>query len=194
MTPAGDKYPVRHKNSKSYYNNLKTKYLEKYKFEHAADLDALHELIMCHLSIYECSEDLAKDSDLTSSHKVHETIMNYKKQIVALQDSLCISAKSRDKGSERADVAEYIKKLLQRAQYFNMSREEQYTKAKQIINEIKALLRMDKVCNDEEKRVVGIMSPQALLKKIGEMIKEYDKIDEPVKKEQKEWGIGGDEW
>lgn len=193
VTPAGSKYPVKDRKLQNYYNDLKNNYLTNYKFEDAADLESLHELIMCHVFILELTQELAEDDAGIKPHQIHETILNYKKQIVVLQDSLCISAKAREKNSEQSNVSEYLTQLLQRAKHFNISREKQYERAKEIINEIKTMLRMDKVCNEEEKRIVGILSPQAIFKRIEDMISEYDKIDEPMIEEQKNWGIAGDE-
>ncbi len=211
-TPSGEKYPVRDTNAKKYYEARKKEYMKKYKFEHQADLDMLHELLMCYVNKYELQEqlnqikfDINVDSDedenginpsmyILMIKRIHESVKDYNKQIVNLQESLAINARSRDKDKDVVSLQAYITKLMRRAKYFKHSRDMQAKKAREIIMEIKTMLRINDACNDEEKEVVKIRSESEIIEKIKDMIKEYDEIDIPVKKEQESWGVGGDDW
>jgi len=196
-TPSGASYPIKDKKSQTYYDDMRDRYMAKYRFTDEADLDGLHELIMCHVAIFELTESISKEQNKRDAQpglglKVHESIRDYKKEVRSLQDTLNISAKSRNRDKEATDIGDWMAKTLKRAKLFKHSRDMQAKKAREIINKTKAMFRMIEVCNEEEKTVTGIRSEADMIARLKEWIKEYDAIDVPMKKEQESWGVGDD--
>lgn len=192
MSPSNIKLKVKTKQEKDFYNQ-KVKEYSKYKFEHPADLDTLDQLLYLMLMNFRYMQDSSRIYGKEQDKEDYaQRVKSNSIEIRALMDSLQLSSKQRNAGEEERSVKNYIELLLKRAKAFNVHRNIQMDKAREIIAKMQTMLRMKNSCDKEEKEYLGLNDKQ-VLNEFDKLINQYKKIDEKFKEEQRTWWLTEDE-
>lgn len=189
---SGAVFEVIHEAERDYWNQARERYLEQYRFDNISDLQDLDKVVLGETLSFRWGSWLARESDY-DGRSIEEIADKIKKQkndldreVRILKEGMGLNRAHRQ-DSEQQSVADYIENLLKRAKEFGIHRDEQVTKAIDLLHEIFTQVGMWKR-GDEEERAHLKVNPEEILDWIDTVARsEFNAIDDAFRKNQILW-------
>lgn len=198
-TATGQVIQLLHQREKDYYEEARDKYTADYQFTHANDFRTLDRLLNLEVVSfrYQWFTLAGIDYDGTLLLPKEETeyrraIKDMQGQISDIQKDLGVSKAERERRTTHDDVGTYITELLQRAKQFGLMRNQQMDRSLELTHELLAMVGAFLRSNENERRKLGIESPDVILAWIWDHMRpEFEAIDQKFKNDgpdaQKYW-------
>lgn len=166
------------------------RYMQDYRFENIADLQDLDRLLGMELLSYRYTRWLLQEKDYDGMKIDEKGTREHKekvdKEIRLLKKSMGMSRQGRME-SESESTGDFLRNLLRRAEEFGIHRDHQISKAFDLLMELKKLVGLHDRSDEEERMHLGVNDDQIIdwIREVA--IKEFDKIDEAFRKNQRLW-------
>jgi len=187
--PNGSTVELKGKEEVDFFLHKMEEYRE-FQSEHPNDMDILTQMIYLQTLNFRYMSMLTKfdDTEIDEIKEINRIVKDNVNAINSCADSLQISKKYRD--SKRGSIADYINELEEKALIY---KEELIDKTadKAISNmmKIKTILRLRKVCDQEERFKLKIPSDEDIFLLIENLIKEFEELDNAFIEEQQHWWL-----
>lgn len=180
--PSGASFPV-HQQEVAYLTGLAARYMEDLKFTNIVDLQDLDRLLIIELMCFRWGVWLSQGrnydgEELENARDVAQDLVKQSAEARQLKTQLDVTKKARDKAKGEDSVPVFISNLLARAKEWGVHRENQLDAALELMNELKALVKLHANCDDEERAEMHVEIEDVLEWIVAVMIPEYDRIDE----------------
>jgi hypothetical protein len=180
MLPSGGLFHVYNKEV-GYFNERVKKYKKDTHFTNIADLATLDQVLMGELLVWRWMSWVTQQKDYwgdpVDEGGLAKTVKETSAELRQLKSSLGIDKITRDRQKGEDSTSAYITNLGIRARQFGVMREEQLGKALELFNDLKAKMTLYDICTEDERKELGITTPELLDWIRGYAIPEYDKVD-----------------
>jgi hypothetical protein len=192
-TVSGETLDVMTEGEQRWYQQTRDSYLEQTAFDAASDLADLDRLLLMELLVHRWSVWIARGSDYekeeVDASKLQKQIADNTSNVTKLKSAMGLTKAARDAAANAGSVAEYVTSLLSRAKMFGVHREEQVGKAIALLQEIFSLIGTYDRSDEEERRKIGLETPEDILQWIREIAEpEFSQLDKDfVEGNQRFW-------
>jgi hypothetical protein len=179
--PSGATFPV-HSEEVDYITERVGLYLQQNHFPNISDLQDVDRMLVLELMCYRWGVWLSRQKnwwgDSIDENETQKAFSQYSSELRQLKKLLGIDKMARDKQKGEDSVTAYLANLQIRAKEFGVMRESQLDKALELFHEMKALLTLNRNCDDQEKREMHVTDADVLEWLHDIAIPEFDSIDE----------------
>lgn len=177
---------------REYWNKAREKYLDQYKFENVSDLQDMDRVLVGEILSFRWGSWLVKEADYDgrSIEEIEDKLKRQKldldKETRLLKEKMGLNRAHRQ-DSEQQSTAEYLEALLRHAGEFGIHRDEQISKAIDLLHEVFTQVGLY-TRTDEEERAHLKINPEDIMKWLIEVAKpEFDAIDAAFRVNQRIW-------
>lgn len=192
MGASGAVFDVISQSEQEYWNKARDKYLEQFRFENVSDLQDLDRVLVGEILSFRWGSWLTKEADYDgrSIAEIEEKLKRQKlevdKETRMLKEKMGLNRAHRQ-DSEQESIAEYLQTLLQRAEEFGVHRDQQISKAVDLLHELFTQVGLY-MRSDEEERAHMKVEPLDIMRWIEEVAKpEFEAIDNAFRQNQRLW-------
>lgn len=182
--PSGAEYRVLNGDEVTYYQDVKARYIDHNSFSNMSDLQELDRIMMAELLCWRWSNWLSTEKDYWDEpvdvQELNKRWKDTSAEIGRMKKNLGIDKSSRDK-DRGTSLAEMIENLGRRAMEFGYHREHQFERGMILINELIALVTLNKNADEIEKKELHCTDADILEWMRSVMIPEYEEIDRHFK-------------
>lgn len=154
VLPSGAKFFV-HETEVSYFNERVKKYQSDNHFTNMSDLQDLDRLVMEELLVWRWGMWLSQKRDYwgepVDENSWQKAVKDHSAEIRQLKKSLGLDKETRDKTKGEGSVDAYLNSLRARAKEFGVMRNEQASKAIELMMQVKALVTLYDNCDEQER-------------------------------------------
>lgn len=187
-TPSGATMSLLTQEEADFYNLISRQYQEHNKFNNISDLLELDRVLSLEVLCFRQSTWALLEGDYEGrplSKDIQKNLQLLSREIRDIKSGLGIDKKTRDVG-QGDTIAEKWENLKARAHKFGWMRNEQVIKAHTLWKELEARVTMYKNSTPQERTLFEAHGEDLMLW-LEEAFKEFDKIDEAFREEQKMW-------
>lgn len=189
---SGARFEVLSDSEQEYWNHARDNYLDQYKFENVSDLQDLDKVLVGEVLSFRWGSWLIREADYDGRaiDEIEDKLKKQKKELDQetriLKEKMGLNRAHRQ-DSEQENVAEYLETLLKRAKEFGVHRDEQITKAIDLVQEVFTQVGLY-YRTDEEERAHLRVRPEDIMKWLVEVAQpEFEAIDAAFRKNQQIW-------
>lgn len=191
MLPSGGLFQV-YDREVVYFQERVKKYLSDNHFTNVSDLATLDQILMGEMLVWRWMNWVTQQKDYwgdpIDESGLAKTIKEMSTELRQLKGALGIDKITRDRQRGEESVSAFIKNLGIRAREFGINREEMSAKSIELFQQLKADITLYDNCTEDERKELGITTPELLAKIRDELIPEFDAIDEYFRShKQKMW-------
>lgn len=187
-TPSGATMSLLNEDEAKFYKNISAQYKEHNKFSNISDLLELDRILNMEVMCYRWSTWILQEEDYDGNPippELQRNVKEWSKEIRDTKAGLGIDKKTREAGKGESP-AEYVEKLIYRAGQFGVHRNNQVIKAHTLWKELEGKITLYKNSTNTE-RTEFKCHIEDILEWLDEKFKEFDKIDEVFREEQRIW-------
>lgn len=188
VSPSGAKVVLMTQGEVDYYNEIANRYQEDNKFTNISDLLELDRVLLHELMCYRWGQWMLNgglDYHNNPVVQLEKNVREYSKEIRDLKSDLGIDKKTRE-SSKGTSTAKFIDDLLVRAKQFGVHRDEQINQIYTDFNELRGLITLYNNCTKAERNLFNA-NLEDIIYWLEEKFKNYDKIDEAFRQNQRIW-------
>jgi len=188
--PNGNFVALRDKEEVDFFNARVSEYSE-FQSEHPTDADILTQMIFLQTLNFRYMNMLSdmEDDEILEIKEVNKMVKENTAEINKCADQLRLTKKYRDAGKE--SIAEFLKEIQTRALLYNETIDRMADKSISNMKKMKTILRLRKVCDQEERFKMHITNDEDIFVLFEKLIAEFEEIDKPLLEEQKSWWLEG---
>lgn len=189
VTPSGLTIEVMGQAEADFYNQMRDRYGQDNKLKNVSDFLELDRILLMETMSFRWGQWLLSGSKYDGSRinpkEIQTSISSYSKEIREIKGALGIDKVTRDK-DKGSNFAEFMNMLSLRAKEFGVHRDNQIVEAINMLNEFFAAATASRNMNEREQKEFN-MRADDVIDLILSREKDYQKIDEQFKKNQKIW-------
>lgn len=190
--PSGADYEVIHDSEVDFWNAARERYLDQFKFENISDLQDLDRVLVGEVLCYRWGTWLTAESDYDGrsieelQDKLKKQKIDQEKETRILKEKMGLNRAHRQDSSQQ-NMADYLAQLLRRAKEFGLHRDEQITKAVNLLQEVFVQVGLYYRCDEEERAHLKV-NPEDIMQWIMDVAQpEFQAIDDAFRQNQRLW-------